>query len=110
MNSRSKGSIAEERGCEYLRSRGVRIIDRNVYNRYGEIDIIALYDGVLHFVEVKSALAYEQAINNITPAKLSKLTRAIHSYLQQKKLDLPYCIDALVVSDEGIEWVENITF
>lgn len=107
--SRAKGNIAEERGCEYLRSRGMRIIDRNVYNRFGEIDIIVMKGDVLHFVEVKSAATYEQAVHNITPFKLQKLQRTIQSYLQKKKLDLSYCIDALIVSNEGIEWIENIS-
>ncbi len=72
MHTKAKGNIAEERGCDYLRSHGCRIIDRNVYNRFGEIDIIALKDNVLHFVEVKSAQSYEQAVNNITCFKTSK--------------------------------------
>lgn len=109
MHTRAKGNIAEERGCEFLRKKGLRIIDRNVYNRFGEIDIIALDGDVLRFVEVKSASSYEQAIYNITPAKLGKLHRAIQSYLQQKRLDRDYCIDALIVSDDGIELIENIT-
>lgn len=101
--------MAEERGCEYLRKNGLRIIDRNVYNRFGEIDIIAFHGDVLRFVEVKSAMSYEQAINNLTPSKLQKLGRTIQFYLQQKKLNCDYCIDALIVTDDGIEWIENIT-
>jgi putative endonuclease len=111
VHTRAKGNIAEERGCTYLRGKGFRIIDRNVYNRFGEIDIIALSsDNVLHFVEVKSAASYEQAVNNITPSKLQKLNRAIQTYLQQKRLNLDYCIDALIVTNESIEHIENITF
>jgi putative endonuclease len=109
MHTKAKGNLAEERGCDYLRQNGFRIIDRNVYNRFGEIDIIALRDNVLHFVEVKSAMTYEQAINNLSPSKLQKLNRTIQFYLQQKRLNHDYCIDALIVSDEGIEWIENIT-
>lgn len=109
MNTRARGNLAEERGCDFLRSRGCRIIERNVYNRFGEIDIIALKDNVLRFVEVKSASSYEQAVYNITPAKLQKLHRTIQTYLQTRKLNLDYCVDALIVWDEGIEWIENIT-
>jgi putative endonuclease len=109
VHTRAKGDIAEEHGCEYLRNKGYRIIDRNVYNRFGEIDIIAIRDNVLHFVEVKSATNYEHAVNNITSSKLQKLRRAIQTYLQQKRLNLDYCIDALIVSEDGIEWIENIT-
>ncbi|MBN2869987.1 MAG: YraN family protein [Campylobacterales bacterium] len=109
MHTRAKGNIAEERGCEFLRKKGVRIIDRNVYNRFGEIDIIAMQGNILRFVEVKSAASYEQAVYNITPSKLQKLHRTIQSYLQKKRLDCDYCIDALIVWDGGIEWIENIT-
>lgn len=109
MHTRARGNIAEEHGCDYLRKHGFRIIDRNVYNRFGEIDIIAIRDNVIHFVEVKSGSSYEQATNNITHSKLQKLNRTIQSYLQQKRLNLDYCIDALIVSDGGIEWIENIT-
>lgn len=109
MHTKAKGNLAEERGCDYLRSQGYRIVDRNVYNRFGEIDIIALKDNVLHFVEVKSGQTYEQAVNNITPSKLQKLNRTIQAYLQKKKFSLDYCIDALIVTDEKIVWIENIT-
>lgn len=109
MHTKAKGNLAEERGCDYLRSHGYRIIDRNVYNRFGEIDIIALKENVLHFVEVKSAQNYEQAVNNITPSKLQKLNRTVQTYLQKKKFSLDYCMDALIVTDEEIVWIDNIT-
>jgi len=109
VHTRARGNIAEERGCEYLRQNGFRILDRNVYNRFGEIDIIALRDDVIHFVEVKSAQTYEQAVNNITPSKLQKLHRAIQTYLQKKRLNFDYCIDALIISEDTLEWIENIT-
>jgi len=109
VHTRAKGNIAEEHGCNYLRQHGFRIIDRNVYNRFGEIDIIALRENVIHFVEVKSAASYEQAVNNITPSKLQKLLRAIQSYLQKKKLNSDYCIDALIVVEEKVILIENIT-
>jgi putative endonuclease len=109
VHTRARGNIAEERGCEYLRKNGFRILDRNVYNRFGEIDIIALRDDVIHFVEVKSAQTYEQAVNNITPSKLQKLHRTIQTYLQKKRLNLDYCIDAVIVHDEVVELIENIT-
>ncbi len=109
MHTKAKGNLAEEKGCEYLREKGFRIIDRNVYNRFGEIDIIAIRDNVIHFVEVKSAQSYEQAVYNLSSSKLQKLGRTIQFYLQKKKLNSDYCIDALIVSNEGIEWIENIT-
>ncbi len=109
MHTKAKGNIAEDRACDYLRLHGYRIIERNVYNRFGEIDIIALKESVLHFVEVKSGITYESAVNNVTRSKLQKLLRTIQCYQQLKKLSIDYCIDVLIVSEDGIEWIENIT-
>ncbi len=109
--SRSKGDLAEQKSCEYLISQGFTIIEQNFYaKKLGEIDIIATKNSTYHFIEVKSAQDYEIAINNITPAKLSKLIRSIEYYLQQKRIEADYCVDAVVVVDDTIEHLENITF
>ena len=109
--SRSKGNIAEDKACEFLNSQGFKIVEQNFYaKKLGEIDIIATKNKIYHFVEVKSATDYETAVNNITPSKLSKIKRSTDYYLQTKKLDVAYCIDAIIVVDNEIEHLENITF
>lgn len=108
--SRSKGNKAEKKACEFLNSHGFTILEQNFYaKKLGEIDIIATKNNAYHFIEVKSALDYETAINNITPSKLSKFTRSVEFYLQQKKLDVDFCIDAVIVTEDNIEYLENIT-
>ena len=107
--SRSKGTEAEERACGFLRSSGFEIIDRNVHSRYGEIDIIALKEGVLRFVEVKSAATYEAALQNITPAKLERIHMTAQSYMKRHSLDLDYMVDAVIVTPESPSLLENIT-
>ncbi len=52
--SQKIGKIGEDVGCTYLVSKGYRVIERNFTRKWGEIDIIAEKDGVVHFVEVKS--------------------------------------------------------
>ena len=107
--SRAKGTIAEEKACNYLRTSGFDIIDRNVYSRFGEIDIIALKNGVLHFIEVKSANDYEAAVQNITPTKLHRFLLTVQSYLKKNKLDMEYCVDGMIVTPDEITLLENIT-
>jgi len=51
--SRQRGNHYEGVAARYLMSRGVRILERNVYNRGGEIDLIGMDDGVLVFFEVR---------------------------------------------------------
>ena len=106
MTSRQKGDFAEDRAIDYLQEQGFLVIDRNFSSRFGEIDIIAIKDKVLHFVEVKSG-EYDP-IYQITPSKLSKIQKTAYIYMSRKNLDLDFCLDALIVT-EDIELIENIT-
>ena len=106
MNSKEKGNFAEDRAIDYLQEHGYLVIDRNYYSRFGEIDIVATKDKVLHFVEVKSG-EYDP-IYQITPSKLSKIQKTAFIYMSKKKLDMDFCLDALIVT-EDIEFIENIT-
>jgi len=108
---RKFGNEAEELAVRFLEEAGCRILERNYYARkLGEIDIVALKDGVLHFVEVKSASKDFDPVDNLTPSKLRRVINSAHYYLKEKSLDLPYCIDALIVRKGEVEWLENITF
>ena len=107
--SRKKGDIAEEKATAFLIANGFRIVERNFYSRFGEIDIIASKGAVLHFVEVKSGKEYEVAIQNITPTKLSRFTKTLYVYLKKNSLDIDFCIDVIIVTPVTIELLENIT-
>lgn len=107
--SRKKGDYFEDKAVEFLSSNGYLIVERNFYaKKLGEIDIIASKDEVYHFVEVKSGDSFE-AVYNITPSKLHKLLRSIQYYLKVKKLDVAYCVDAIIFAGEELEYLENIT-
>ena len=108
--SRQKGDLAEEKAISFLEDLNFKIIEKNFYaKKLGEIDIIALKDNIYHFCEVKSAPDYETAINNLTNSKLSKIKRSVEYYLQIKKLDVIFCIDAIIIDDKEINFLENIT-
>ncbi len=109
QTTKNKGDIAESSAASYLKDNGFTIIERNFYaKKLGEIDIIASKDSTYHFIEVKSGDTFE-AVYNITPAKLSKLYRSIQYYLKLKNLDVAYCVDAIIVSNNNIEYLENIS-
>ena len=107
--SREKGNLAEAQARAYLMQNGFNIVEQNYYSRFGEIDIIASKNGVLHFIEVKSAPTYEQAINNITPAKLQKIAKTADIYMKKNALRLDYTIDGIIVTPKQISMIENIT-
>ncbi len=107
---RDFGNRNEELAARYLEGAGFVIFERNFYARkLGEIDIIAQKGGVLHFIEVKSAAAEFDPIYNLTPTKLQRVIRSAQYYLKSKGLDLPYCIDALLIRRGKVELIENVT-
>ena len=47
------GILGEDKACEFLKKQKFEILKRNFRSKFGEIDIIAKKDGILHFIEVK---------------------------------------------------------
>jgi len=108
--SRFFGKQSEDIAIDFLQNRGFNIVDRNFYaGKLGEIDIVAKKGNVLHFIEVKSSHGSFEPIYNITQSKLKKIIKSIYYYMNKKKLNYAYCIDALIIKDKKIELIENIT-
>ncbi|MDD3323570.1 MAG: YraN family protein [Sulfurospirillaceae bacterium] len=103
------GRISEDRACSYLVNQGYIIVERNFFSRFGEIDIIAKKDGVLHFVEVKYS-KNSDPILRITPLKMKKIIKTINFYLLKTSFLGNYEIDALLVTPTEIEIIKNISY
>ena len=54
MSTRAIGNLGEDFAAEVLTRMGWKILFRNYYTPYGELDIVADAKGVLSFVEVKA--------------------------------------------------------
>jgi len=108
MNTKTKGKNAENIACEFLEKNNFKILKRNFYFKGGEIDIIALKNNTIHFIEVKSGNGFEP-IYNITPSKLQKIIKGAYIYIQKNKLNLPFCIDAIIIKDDKIDFLKNLT-
>jgi len=84
------GKFGEEIAVKHFVKQGFKILERNYRKKWGEIDIIAEKNKVLHFIEVKS-VSYETDFDNFLPEenvhyfKKNRLKRAINTYLAEKK-------------------------
>ena len=104
------GTKSEERAVAFLQSEGFVIVERNFFaKKIGEIDIIAFKEGVIHFIEVKASQTEFDPIYNITPAKVARLIKASHYFLQTRGVDSAYVLDALLIRGGRCELIENIT-
>ena len=83
MKKTELGAWGEDRVAEVLQNAGYRIVRRNFRCRLGEIDLIAVKDGILAFVEVKlrKNSLYGEAREFVTAEKQRKLRLAASYYI-----------------------------
>jgi putative endonuclease len=103
-NNRYKGyygRLGENLAVKHLQSIGYKIIRRNFRLKYGEIDIVAVKDSCLFFIEVKTRWSRkfgspQEAVN---ARKLTRI-RKIAEYYAAKNPDLPQRLRLQVVAIE----------
>lgn len=82
-----KGRLGEAAAAEYLVSEGWTIVERNWRCPAGELDIVALREEDLAFVEVKTVDAYgpESAARLLGPAKRRHIVESSKYFLALKR-------------------------
>jgi putative endonuclease len=94
------GRAGEDLAEKYLSGKGYQIIERNFRTRKGEIDLVALDQENLAFVEVKnySFKNYLSPLASITHTKKTCLVHAARAYLYLKNLGHLTCrFDVLII-------------
>jgi len=112
---KATGDQAEGVAARYLAQRGVQVLERNVYNRGGEIDLIGRDDCTLVFFEVRyrGSGSLAGAAESITPAKQKRLLNAVKFYLHRHRLwEADARIDVVAIAPGEkkryrIQWIKN---
>jgi putative endonuclease len=78
------GRLGEDTAAHYLQERGYTILERNLRTPHGEIDILAIREDVLTFVEVKmrSSNAYGFPEDAVSPRKQAHMLMAAEHYFE----------------------------
>lgn len=100
MGGRYLGISGEMTAQDYLAGIGAQILDANVTIAGVEIDIIALIDGVITFIEVKrrSSARFGRPSEAVTPAKMRRIVRGAEAYLARNALcDRPVRFDVIEI-------------
>ena len=114
---RKLGDIGENIACDFLEKRGFEIIERNYLRKWGEIDIVTRKSNLIHFIEVKSVThgtSEYRPEDNMHPWKLKRLSRAMQTYLLDRKLDCDWQLDLVTVKIDQqnrkarVEIIENV--
>ena len=92
------GHKGEDMAAGYLQKRGYCILDRNWVNKgRKELDIVAIKDDVVVFVEVKTRKAgsITSPISAVDDRKQRRICLAADSYLKAHRIDLCYRFDII---------------
>ena len=103
MRPLDAGRRAEDYAARYVESLGWRILGRNVSNRYGEIDIVAIDDAdelVLIEVRFRSIGMIQSPLDSVGPKKLRTLVRAGHALTEKMGWTGFWRIDLIGITDE----------
>jgi putative endonuclease len=104
------GNTGEDLALNYLQNNGLRLICRNFYSRFGEIDLIMQDHDTTVFIEVKKRGAgVDKALESISYTKQHKLIRAARYYLTKIGYETNCRFDAIAIDrNDQILWLKNI--
>lgn len=118
MSTTDVGNKGEYLACEYLKKLGYKILERNYRIRGGEIDIVAIDQDFLVFIEVKTRYTNEFGlpVESMTPWKIKALLKTARFYIQLIDWgDQPYRLDFVGIdftkdrNNPEIELIKDIT-
>lgn len=115
MSTTQTGRQAEKIAAQYLEMRGYEIIERNFRRPRCEIDIIAMKDHTIYFVEVKYRANGDQGggLEAITASKFKQMTYAAEIWAQETKWNGPYQLAAIELAGPDfavLSFIDNAYF
>ncbi|MFN3975930.1 MAG: YraN family protein [Aquificaceae bacterium] len=104
-----KGAEFERLAVEYLQNLGYKILHKNYHCRFGEIDIVALKDNTLIFVEVKGGKSkvLGDPAERVDKRKMERLLRCIEEYLSKHPAE-DYRVEVVVVRGKEVEHIRDV--
>lgn len=105
-----KGDIGEALVVKFLKKKKYKILETNYTSKLGEIDIIALKDKTIVFIEVKAreSKAFGRPCEAVTPYKQQKIRTVANYFLMLKGWTEENArFDVIEVLDGEINHIEN---
>jgi putative endonuclease len=115
MNSRQAGSQWEKTAESFLRSQGLKLLQRNFSSRFGEIDLIMEDEETVVFIEVKyrKSSQHGSGADAVTFHKQGRISRTASWYLVKNPHRAgQFCrFDVISINPhkeaQGINWIKS---
>ena len=109
-NTKQLGNQYEQKAADYLEEHGYELVERNFRCRQGEIDLVAMEDGYLCFIEVKyrKTKRLGSAAEAVTPAKQRRISETALVYLAMRgRYGQPVRFDVVAIDGAEIRLIKN---
>jgi len=110
VKTSQQGKIAEDEACQFLKTQGLTLVEKNYRCRSGEIDLIMQDQEALVFIEVRYRAKnnYGSALDSVDQSKIQKLISAANHYVSKHQSDQPMRFD-VIGFDASLKpnWVSN---
>ena len=100
------GALGERIAADYAKRHGMRVVDKNVARKTGELDLVAKEGETLHFIEVKTICTdtfpktdgdeYDPSVN-LHEAKIRKVARTAEWYIAEHEWEGDWQVDGCLV-------------
>lgn len=110
IKTKNIGAAGENLAEQYLLQQGYKIVSRNLQLGKSEIDIIAVDDNTLVFVEVKLRNNYKfgNPLEALTQEKINNIIYGAKMYIASKQLyNVNMRFDFIAVCDNKIEHIKD---
>ena len=109
---RKIGNLGEQEVVTYLKTKGYKILARNFLKPYGEVDIIAMKDDIVCFIEVKTRknTRYGTPREAVNYYKQQRIIKASQAYMIENKLTdylMRFDVAEVLVESRKINLIEN---
>lgn len=107
------GKAGEKMAVELLEKKGYAILETNWRYQKAEVDIIAIADGMLVIVEVKtrSSANYGEPAEAVNKSKQRLLSDAAHAYLEYCKMnyEVRFDIISIIINSKNQTQLHHMT-
>ncbi len=93
------GRLGENIAVQYLIKNNFKIIERNYKNKFGEIDIIALENNIIRFIEVKTRSShYNSSLEEVLHYKqIKRLKNSALYFISNYQYDQSFSFDLILI-------------
>jgi len=106
-NHNELGKTGEAIAAKYLEKKGFTILECNWQYNHKEIDLIAMHDGYLVIVEVKTRTSdgWENPKEAITKGKIRFIVEATEAYIHKMDIENEVRFDVVTLIPNGDDWI-----